>query len=114
MSKVTDQNKVAEQAKRIDNLTSIAKQLQAMYSQKSIEAKVYLSELETAQSTSRYVLIELYKLKPGHELFDKDPALAEDLKKMVEAQNPVADGDKDNTIVFQQKPKGTAGVEIEK
>ena len=105
MSKATQVNKLEDQAKRIDNLTSIAKQLQVMYSQKSIEAKVYLSELENAQNTNRYVLVELYKLKPDHELFAKDLALAEDLKKMTEAQKPVDDA-KDNTIVFRQNPKG--------
>jgi hypothetical protein len=103
MSKITDQNKVVDQAKRIDNLTNIAKQLQEMFSQKSIEAKVYLSELESAQNTNRYVLIELYKIKPDHELFSKDTALAEDLKKMVEAQKPVDDSGSDNTISFPKK-----------
>ena len=103
MSKATQAGKVEEQAKRINNLTDICKNLQSMFSQKSIEAKIYLSELENAQNSNRYVLVELYKLKPDHELFAKDPVLAEDLKKMVEAQKPKKAEGADNTISFPKK-----------
>ena len=103
MSKTTQAGKVEEQAKKINNLTDIVRQLQSLIGQKCLEAKVYLNELENAQSTNRYVLVELYKLKPDHELFAKDTALAEDLKKMVEAQKPKKAEGADNTISFPKK-----------
>ena len=88
MSKITEANKIAEQARRIDNAEVMVKNLKQALVTEAVKAQAFISEYAQSQQSNRYLLEDLYKIKPDHEMFAKDPALAESVKKMIEEQQP--------------------------
>ena len=86
MSKATQLGKLEEQARRINQQTFQIQALQRIITDTRLEAEAYFSSYREAQRNSDSLLKELYKVKPDHEIFSKNAALVESLKKSIEQE----------------------------
>jgi hypothetical protein len=92
MSTTTDREKVVDQAKALQ-------QLQQTLINEMVKGQTLLNEVISARQSNNYFVTELYKLKPGHEFFVKNPALTEDLKKQTAPVAPKATAGPDGNVL---------------
>jgi hypothetical protein len=97
MSTTTDRDKVIDQAKALQ-------QLQQALINEMVKGQTLLNEVISARQNNNYIVTELYKLKPDHEIFVKNTALAEDMKKQTAPVAPKAPAGPDgNVLAFPSK-----------
>ena len=102
MSKATQEGKVEEQAKKINNQNQIIEALQRMVTNDRLRFDAALAECRRLSHAGNYLAKELYKLCPDHETFKGQNV--DEIKSQIEGERAAAEQAKTEPGRAGQRP----------
>ena len=82
--KSSNRNRVRELEQKVFNLNRI-------YVDQQLQTEAIYADVRGNRQYANYCLVELYRVKPDHEVFTKNPTLVAGIEKQIEAEKKAAE-----------------------